>query len=221
MRTVATVTVLVLLQRPPLLQNRPTDLIKQTFEAKVLRVIDGDTVDVVRRHTDRNVRIRIEGIDAPETGEAFADEARTFARSLMFDRIVTVTGIDVDRYGRLVARVRVAEGDVGALLVAGGMACYYLQYSADHNLAAAEQRAKANRKGFWKPGSVQPRCVWSQPWVTSERGIGSSFTANVESGLYHTASCRNANCKNCTRRFATMTAAEQAGFRPARDCIKR
>ena len=48
-----------------------------------------------------------------------------------------------DRYGRLVARVRVDDTDVSLELARAGLAWHYKKYSSDPELAAAEQRASS------------------------------------------------------------------------------
>jgi len=48
---------------------------------------------------------QLQGIDAPELGEVFGREAQTFRRSFVAAQEVRVSGRDIDRYGRLVARV--------------------------------------------------------------------------------------------------------------------
>jgi micrococcal nuclease len=205
----------------PTSAQKPDDLVGKPFEARVVAIIDGDTIDVLRTSPNRKVRIRLDGIDAPESAEPFAKDATHLARQILFDQVVSVVGKEVDRYGRLVARVHSNGRDFSLEMISAGLACYFLQYSSDLLLASAEQEAIALGRGFWKPGAPQPHCSWSKAAAQSMTVASvSGFVGNVQSGLYHEATCRNANCKNCTRHFSTSSAAEQAGFRPARDCIK-
>src|SRR5262245_33250819 len=81
--------------------QRSNDLVNQRVTAQVVSVIDGDTVDVVIP-PGRRVRVRLHGVDAPEIDEPFYQQARAFTRVLMFSRSVSVSGKDVDVYGRLV-----------------------------------------------------------------------------------------------------------------------
>ena len=80
------------------LGQRPTDLVGHSFEGRVIGVVDGDTVDVLRAHTKRTVRIRVDGVDTPEAGEPFTQQAKNFTRVFAFDQDVIVVGKDVDRY---------------------------------------------------------------------------------------------------------------------------
>ena len=68
-----------------------------------MAVADGDTISVLR--DGRSVRVRLEGIDCPEKGQDFSQRAKQFTSELTFGKEVSVDVRDVDRYGRLVARV--------------------------------------------------------------------------------------------------------------------
>jgi endonuclease YncB( thermonuclease family) len=68
-------------------------------------VSDGDTITVLRERAA--VEIRLDGIDCPEGGQDFGQRAKQFTSALVFGKTVTVDGHDVDRHGRLIARVSV------------------------------------------------------------------------------------------------------------------
>jgi methylphosphotriester-DNA--protein-cysteine methyltransferase len=46
------------------------------------------------------------------------------------------------------------------------------------------------------------------------------FHGNEQSHVYHAASCRQYECKSCTRVFQTEAEAQRAGFKPAADCLR-
>lgn len=198
---------------------RPTDLVGRTFRGHVVSVIDGDTMDVVRVNTKRHIRIRLDGIDAPETGEPFYQQARNLARVTVFDRVVDIVGKDVDRYGRLVARIQANGKDLSTEIVSAGLACHFLRYSSDPTLAGAEARARSLGLGFWAAGSPKPGCAALNS-STAPAQLSKGFFGNVSSRVYHSSTCRNARCKNCTQEFSSSAAAEAAGYRAARDCVK-
>jgi micrococcal nuclease len=131
----------------------------RAFEARVVKVVDGDTVDV-RRSDGGITRIRIHGIDCPENGRPFAAVARRFTRTLVFDRDVLVAPVDRDRYGRTVARIRVDGNDVSESLIQAGLAWHFRRYSHDPRLDALEREAREAGRGIWRdaaPGDVCPR----------------------------------------------------------------
>jgi len=138
--------------------QRPSDLVNKRFIAEVTRVADGDTVEVLIPPA-RKVRIRLHGVDTPEAKEPFSDRARTFTRVLMFGRQVTVTGKDVDRYDRLVARIAVDNVDASESIIAAGLGCTFRQYVSDAALESALASARSSQRGFWAAGASKPACV--------------------------------------------------------------
>ena len=97
-----------------------------TVEGQHIYVIDGDTFDL------NGTRIRVAGIDAPETHparcpqEAQLGEAATQKLAeLLRGRPLWVSGIKVDRWGRSVAVVRVNGEDVADAMIGSGLARNY------------------------------------------------------------------------------------------------
>ena len=184
------------------------------------------------------LRVRLEGVDAPELGESFSREAQLFLRQLVLDKRVNVSGRDVDRYGRLVARLLVAGQDASQAMLAAGLACQ--RFATDSVLAAAESQARAGGVGFWAATATKPQCVARSRGASAARGPARvspaspesrapgkrnaapsvQVRANVSSGVYHRESCPNFNCPNCTRLFASDAEARASGFRPAGDCAR-
>lgn len=82
----------------------------EPFQGKVGGVTDGDTIQVLR--DGRAVSVRLNGIDAPEGGQAFGNRARQFAASLVFEQLVTVFEHGTDHYGRTIADVFLPDGRV-------------------------------------------------------------------------------------------------------------
>ena len=95
------------------------------------------------------MRVRLEGIDYAERGQDFSERAKQFTSDMVFGRVVTVDVRDIDRYGRLVARVSVDRQDVSLALVRAGLAWHFTRYSADPQLAAAEAAARSAKVGLW------------------------------------------------------------------------
>lgn len=119
--------------------------------ASVASVVDGDTVEI------HGVRIRLHGIDAPEsrqlctrpTGERWrCGQQASLALSDQIGRsTVSCAPRDTDRYGRTVA-VCISRGvDLNGWLVIQGWAVAYLRYSRDY--VRAEDQARTGRRGVW------------------------------------------------------------------------
>lgn len=201
-------------------------LVGQVHQGVVTRVVDGDMIDV-RLASGREVRVRLEGIDAPERGAPFSVQARNATRVALFAKTVTVRGTDVDRYRRLVARVIAGTDDASVALIRAGLACHFTRYSSDPVLAAAQQQARAEAKGFWAPGGQRPATCAPTPSATRPL-VGQSaaatgavvFHGNRNSHVYHAPSCPNYHCPNCVVPFTSHEEAQAAGYRPAGDCLK-
>ena len=236
--TIATLTVLALAASVPdvvaaqrgVATTGRQDLIGRQFEASVVRIADGDTLDVIPAGETRPIRLRLQGIDAPELGEVFAREAMALLRTLTRDRPVRVDGRDLDRYGRLVARVAAAGQDTSAALVRAGLACH--AYARDVTLAREESQARATGLGFWASRAKKPACVTATAFSRMQQPgaavlprapapvTAPTFRGNVTSHVYHAPTCPNYTCRNCTQVFASEAEARAAGFRPAQDCLK-
>jgi len=132
------------------------------FQAQVVAVTDGDTLRVLR---DGRVEVvRLQGIDAPETGQAYGTRAKQFAAELAFDRTVTVQPTGRDRNGRLLAEVLLPDGrSLNQALVRAGYAWWFRRYSADPILARLETEARADQRGLWSNRDAMP------PWDFRQR----------------------------------------------------
>jgi micrococcal nuclease len=188
------------------------------FAAKVVGISDGDTLTVLAAG-NRQVKIRLHGVDAPETGQDFGARAKQAASELAFGKQVTVREMDRDRYGRTVAEVILPDGkSLGRELVRAGFAWHFVKYApADRELAALEAEAKAAKRGLWSQAGAVPPWDWRS-------GVGDPVTAGVignrRSHLYHTLNFRGAAATSEKNRvmFASREEAEKAGYRIAGDC---
>lgn len=181
-------------------------LAADVFNGKCVAVTDGDTVGVLR--DGKEVRIRLDGIDCPESNQDFGTRAKQFTSSIVFGKEVQVTVKDVDRYGRLVCRIVCDGKDLSLELVKAGLAWHYKQYSSDSVLAAAEDAARELKRGLWSiPNPVAPwdfRHGKPRQYSGGQALTADSNSRKADSGLiqdttvyitntgtkYHAASCR-------------------------------
>ena len=118
-------------------------------QALVVRVIDGDTIEL----QDRS-RVRYLGIDTPETDEYYFAEATAKNRELVEGKVVYLQKgkRDRDEYDRLLRYVYVDGVFVNAELVAQGYAMAYI-FDPDERysqvLVQLEQYAKMKNRGLW------------------------------------------------------------------------
>src|SRR3954470_20577322 len=124
-------------------------------------VIDGDTLEI------RGERIRLSGIDAPESGQTCLDAKGQSYRcgqkaALVLDArigagVVTCERKGMDRYGRVVALCRVFGEDLGAWMVGLGWALASRAYSTRY--VPAEELARSRGLGMWA-GQFMPLLEW-------------------------------------------------------------
>lgn len=139
---------------------------------KVIKIADGDTITVLD-FENKQQRIRLAGIDAPEKGQPFGNASRKNLRELVAGKEVKVEFEKYDRYGRIVGKVWVTPGDclgcgktldVGLAQLTTGMAWWYRKYAHEQSpvdqgrYEFAEQEAKAKKIGLWQEKSPMP------PW---------------------------------------------------------
>lgn len=124
---------------------------------RVVRVLDGDTIEVLKE--GRAVRVRLYGIDTPERGQAFGNVARRFTGDMCFGQNVMLRERGTDRYGRILADVILPDGRVlNRELVRVGLAWWYREYAPEaRDLEALEREARAARRGLWAdPHAIPP-----------------------------------------------------------------
>lgn len=96
----------------------------------VLRVSDGDTITV--KSADDSFKIRVAGIDAPESKQSYGKESGNALRSLLKNRSVTVSCFKIDKYQRKICRIRTdAEKDVALAMISSGNAWWYRDFARD------------------------------------------------------------------------------------------
>lgn len=129
----------------------------EEFSGKVVGITDGDTIKVMRN--GKEVVVRLNGIDCPESGQAFGARAKQYSSDQCFGSTVRVVIRDTDQYGRLVGDVFISDGSMlNRNLVSAGFAWHYTQYSSDQVLARLQAEAKNARAGLWTDANPVP------PW---------------------------------------------------------
>jgi endonuclease YncB( thermonuclease family) len=161
-------------------------MITQTEPAEVIRIVDGDTIEVILR--DNNETVRYVGVDTPERGQPGYNAAKEANRALVEGKTVYLRQDQShrDNFGRLLRYVFLEDGTlVNATLIAAGMAMPLeikpdLERAAEfRQLALAAARAK---RGFWS-GTSEIDGAMSYGLTTSEaavrRGPGTDYDISV------------------------------------------
>src|SRR5262245_44549478 len=130
-----------------------------SFIGPVVSVLDGDTIEVM--HNMHPERVRLSGIDCPEKGQAYGNNAKQAASALVFGREVILQTHGQDKYDRTRAAVCRRDGThVSHTLVKDGWCWWYRKYApGDTVLEGLERDAREAKKGLWAdPKPVPP---WS------------------------------------------------------------
>lgn len=138
----------------------------RTIEGTVTRVSDGDSIQVTDQ-LGTKVKVRLYGIDAPETakgkklGQPHGEESFQALRQKVDRQGVRLDVMDIDKYRRLVSVVLIGNRDINYEMLAEGHAWAYRKYLKGplaKSYIAAEEQAKNSRKGLWRQGGAEP------PW---------------------------------------------------------
>lgn len=195
------------------------------WPGKVVSVPDGDTITVLNS-TNEQVRIRLYGIDTPEKAQSYGNKAKQALSGLVFGKMVEVSPVAKDRYGRTVAYILIDGEAVNGRMVKDGWAWVYHQYCKDSicsRWSEWEHEAKSLRAGLWAEDNPYPPWEWrhgskrKQSTVVAQQADG-NYHGNVKSKVFHREGCRHFNCKNCRAVFKSRKEAIEAGYRPCGEC---
>jgi endonuclease YncB( thermonuclease family) len=154
-------------------------------------VVDGDTIEIGGQ------RIRLEGIDAPETAQTCERssggpwpcgiEATRALRALLVNADVACDSGGHDKYGRVLATCFADGKDINATMVRTGNAWAFVKYSATY--LAEQKTAQASKLGVWEGTAVAPweyrHSGWQAAEVTAPNGC--AIKGNISHGnqIYH------------------------------------
>lgn len=196
------------------------------ISGKVVGISDGDTITVLQDRTQ--YKIRLYGIDTPESHQDFGTRAKQFVSDLVFKKDVRVVQKDIDRYGRVVGIIYLGDTCVNEEIVKAGFAWVYNQYCKDivcRDWLMLEKQARENRIGLWShPDPIPPwefrrgKKASSEPDKSIQKAEGLVYHGNTRSMVFHQPACEHFNCKNCTAVFATREEAVKTGCRPCGWC---
>lgn len=147
---------------PTLLLALATSLHGEEIRGKVVGIADGDTITVLDAGKVQH-KIRLEGIDAPEKGQAFGTKSREAMSEKVGGEEVVVRWEKKDRYGRILGDVYLGDRHINLEMVQDGLAWHYKQYSKAKELADAEDEARKAKKGLWVDKQPVP------PWEFRKR----------------------------------------------------
>ncbi|NJK93968.1 MAG: thermonuclease family protein [Bacteroidales bacterium] len=124
------------------------------YTGTIIHVTDGDTF--VLQCEQGSIKIRMDGIDAPEKDQPFGSESTNFMKQYLYKKSTVKTN-GVDRYGRTIGTLYVDGININLLSVQKGYSWHFKKYSSDPELSSAEVQAKKEKKGLWEdPDAIAP-----------------------------------------------------------------
>jgi micrococcal nuclease len=169
---------LIILSTCLLLSSLLTAPVILAFTGPVIGIVDGDTIDVL--HNGQSERIRLNGVDCPERGQAYGKKAKQFTADLIFGKEVSVNPLRKDRHGRTVADVVLPNGiNVAHELVKSGYAWWFKKYAPhDDTLAELEGKARADKRGLC--ADAHPVPPWEIRHPPSKKPIEAAAIAGTQ-----------------------------------------
>lgn len=174
----------------------------------VTRVIDGDTMEL-----NGEEKLRLLGIDTPEHGEPFFDDAKNFLINMVLNQQVRIeTGHNKrDDYGRLLGWVYIDTILINAEVLKQGLGRMYLfpdnrnEPARIDRLYTAQRAAMADQIG-----------IWTLPVIMEEE----YYVGNSRSMRFHRPACESAAKMSDNNKiiFATPEEAFYEGYSPCRNC---
>jgi micrococcal nuclease len=124
----------------------------------VTHVSDGDTLWVRLPQGGEPVKVRFQGLDAPESCQEWGPQAAQALKAKAMNQTVMLSTRARDDYGRLIAHVRMDGDDLGAWMVEQGHAWSYHYRNDPGPYAAQERSARVAKRGLWAAANaVDPR----------------------------------------------------------------
>ena len=180
----------------------------QAFTAKVIAVLDGDTV-LIKRDSGL-LKIRLAEIDAPEKAQAFGEASKRSLSGMVMGKHVRFVSETMDQYGRMVAHLSVDGLDVNAEQIRRGMAWEYSNFHSNKALIALQHEAMQVPRGLWAQSDPTP------PWEWRKRH---PFTQPVAASATDHAVMFDASCGN-KKHCSEMSSCEEAKYYLAQCGVK-
>ena len=123
----------------------------------VTKVIDGNTIEV--RSSDETYKILLHGIDSPDPGQHYAEQAKTMLEKMLLKKHVMIVMHGKDRYGNRIGEIRLDDAsDPRKELVAEGLA-WISEKEPIQELELLQEQARVKGKGLWGEENPTP------PWI--------------------------------------------------------
>ena len=141
-----------------LLSCNGNNTVQDFASGRVVKICDGDTYDLLLDN-NTTIRVRMDGIDAPENGMPFSKKAKRYLGELCQGQTIKIDTNNIDHYGRVISFSYLGDGrELSQEMLKAGFAWHYKKYNFDSELAASENEARTAKRGLWQDKSPIP------PW---------------------------------------------------------
>ena len=131
----------------------------QEWSAKVIKVIDGNTLEILTSENE-TYKVLLKEIDCPEIEQQFGPEAKKLTEKILLKKKVTVVVNGKDRWGTRLVSITLSNGkDINQELLKKGYAWHNAKLSSNSTLKSLETNAKENKIGLWENEDPTP------PWI--------------------------------------------------------
>ena len=134
-------------------------VVEERKEADVIKVIDGDTLEI--NASGEIEKIRLLDVNTPEKEEFYYDEARDFLNKTIYGKNILIEGGERDRYGRLLGYVFYNGNFINEQILTNGYGHYFSYQDTiyTNELKEAEEHARRNGLGIWQKSNDACKCI--------------------------------------------------------------
>ncbi|MDP2804846.1 MAG: thermonuclease family protein [Gallionellaceae bacterium] len=179
-----------------------------SFNAKVIAVMDGDTVLIIRIGR-KPEKVRLLHIDAPEKTQPYGLQSKQSLADMVLKRQVNINVVARDQYGRLLGDISLNGHSVNEEQVKRGMAWEYSGYHNNKVYVALQHNAQQARRGLWQQRS--PQAPWQyrkqhSPFKHKPQHKFEKYKKHPANALVYDATCGHKT--HCSE----MTSCDEAHF---------
>jgi micrococcal nuclease len=159
------------------------------LSGEVVGVHDGDTITVLTKDK-RSIKVRLYGIDAPESNQPYGYKAKQRLSELVFGKRVRVETHGTDRYRRTLGVVYLNDKDINAQMVSEGLAWAYVRYSKRY--VPQQEEAKSARRNIWSQKNPTPPWEFRRVRSSNDKVTPQQYVVYITrtGKKYHRAGCR-------------------------------
>jgi len=144
---------------------------KNLIQGKVIGIFDGDTYNILTID-NQTIKVRMEGIDAPEREMPFHKASQKYLSQLIYKKDIKLDKTGEDQYGRTLGFTYLLDGtDINLQMLKEGMVWHYKKYNSNRLYSDAEKEARSFKKGLWT--DKNPIAPWE--FRNSQRNKRSDF----------------------------------------------